>query len=122
MPATINRKLAAVHSFLKWSASMGFVSDADRPDMAERQRLAPRWLDEKEQHRLKKSLEMKGDKLHQALSSSICTPAYGVPSSGRCSGLTSRSAIGKAGRSSGRGRARSSGKSPWATRPVEHWN
>jgi site-specific recombinase XerD len=68
MPATINRKLAAIHSFLKWSASMGYVAGAaERPDMAERQELAPRWLDEKEQHRLKKALEMKADKLHQGL-------------------------------------------------------
>jgi len=68
MPATINRKLAAVHSFLKWAASMGYVPGAaERPDMAERQALAPRWLDEKEQHRLKKALEMKGEKLHQGL-------------------------------------------------------
>jgi site-specific recombinase XerD len=68
MPATINRKLAAVHSFLKWAASMGYVPGAaERPDMAERQALAPRWLDEKEQHRLKKALEMKGEKLHRGL-------------------------------------------------------
>lgn len=68
MPATINRKLAAVHSFLKWCAARGYVPGAaDRPDMAERQELSPKWLDEKEQHRLRKALEMKGDRLHRAL-------------------------------------------------------
>ena len=68
MPATINRKLAALHSFLKWAAAKDYVPGAaDRPDMAERQELAPRWLDDKEQHRLIKALEMKNDKPHQGL-------------------------------------------------------
>jgi site-specific recombinase XerD len=68
MPATINRKLTALHSFLKWAAAQGLVPGAaERPDMRARQELAPKWLDGKEEHRLRKALELKRDKMHQAL-------------------------------------------------------
>ena len=68
MPATINRKLSAVHSFLKWAATNGHIPGAaERPEMSDRQQLGIRWLDEKEQTKLDKALELKRNRLHQAL-------------------------------------------------------
>ena len=59
-PASVNRKLATLKSFLKWSADAGLTTGAAVLKMpkAERQtRLGPRWLDRREQNALLRAVE-----------------------------------------------------------------
>ena len=62
-PASINRKLATLKSFLKWATDAGLTTGAVVLKMpkAERQtRLGPRWLDRREQNALLRAVERGG--------------------------------------------------------------
>jgi len=62
-PASINRKLATLKSFLKWATDSGLVADgiAHKVPRFEREaRPGPRWLDRREQNALLRALEHGG--------------------------------------------------------------
>ena len=59
-PASVNRKLATLKSFLKWAADSGLVADAIAhkvPRFEREARPGPRWLDRREQSALLRALE-----------------------------------------------------------------
>jgi site-specific recombinase XerD len=59
-PATINRKLATLNSFLRWAADRGYVpGPAERPRNVRQQRPGPRWLDGKQERALLRAVELR---------------------------------------------------------------
>ena len=48
-PATVNRKLAALRSFLRWAAAEGLAPEMVAPKSIKQVKPPPRWLDRKEQ-------------------------------------------------------------------------
>lgn len=57
-PETINRKLAALSSFLRWAVGRGYVaSAAERPRTIRHERPGPRWLKRSQQLALERGLE-----------------------------------------------------------------
>lgn len=62
-PATINRKLASLRSFLRWAAQIGLVGQGRIPTIPKTlpiERRGPRWLDRREQHALFRAVERGG--------------------------------------------------------------
>ena len=60
-PSSVNRKLAALKSFLGWAAEAGMIPAAPKMPRQERQgRLGPRWLDRREQNALLRAVERGG--------------------------------------------------------------
>jgi site-specific recombinase XerD len=51
-PATINKKRAALKSFLRWSETKGFSGPIEMPDAAKKQEGAIRWLSKRDEHAL----------------------------------------------------------------------
>ncbi len=69
-PATVNRKLAALTSFLKWAAQKGLTVHGKIPPIPKRlalSRRGPRWLDRREQHALIRAMERGGKRRDLAL-------------------------------------------------------
>jgi integrase/recombinase XerC len=61
MPATINRKLAAMRSFLKWAESEGFCPVIKKPKSIREEPGRPHWLDRKEELALLRAVEAKNN-------------------------------------------------------------
>ncbi|MCP3962085.1 MAG: site-specific integrase [bacterium] len=62
-PATINRKLASLRSFLQWAHSSGRLGDRRLPRVprtVRRERLGPRWLERRERLALLRAVERRG--------------------------------------------------------------
>jgi len=67
MPQTVNRRLAAVRSFLKWAEGAEIVAKPIQVPKTERQETPkPRWLTVKEEHRLVRAIE-KTDRIRDAV-------------------------------------------------------
>lgn len=63
-PASVNRKLATLKSFLGWVAGAGLTTSGDLPKVhrLERlERLGPRWLNLREQHALLRAVDRIGE-------------------------------------------------------------
>ena len=62
-PATINRKLTSLKSFLNWAVDVRLLRRGHGlrvPKAVREQRHGPRWLDRREQHRLIRAVEHEG--------------------------------------------------------------
>lgn len=62
-PSSVNRKLAALKSFLNWAAGTGLMKNGRIPRMPRglrEERRGPRWLNKREQSRLLRSVERLG--------------------------------------------------------------
>ena len=59
-PATVNRKLAALRSFLDWAAAEGLAAAIVAPKSIPQVQPPPRWLDRKEQGALIRAVERHG--------------------------------------------------------------
>jgi integrase/recombinase XerC len=59
-PATVNRKLAALRSLLRWAESEGIAPEIVVPRSLRRQKSPPRWLDRKQQRALLRAVEKSG--------------------------------------------------------------
>jgi len=56
-PQTVNRKLAAIRSFLKWAEGEGIAKAIQAPKSERQETPRPRWLTVKEEHRLMRAVE-----------------------------------------------------------------
>jgi site-specific recombinase XerD len=56
-PATINKKRAALKSFLRWSEVKGFLDPIEMPDAVKTQESALRWLSKNQEHALLRVVE-----------------------------------------------------------------
>jgi site-specific recombinase XerD len=59
-PATVNRKLAALRSFLAWAAAEGLAPEIAMPRSIKQVQPPPRWLDRKQQRALIRAVERRG--------------------------------------------------------------
>jgi site-specific recombinase XerD len=59
-PATVNRKLAALRSFLAWAAAEGLAAEIATPRSIKQVKPPPRWLDRKQQRALVRAVERGG--------------------------------------------------------------
>jgi site-specific recombinase XerD len=59
-PATVNRKLAALRSFLAWAAAEGLAAEIAMPRSIKQVKPPPRWLDRKQQRALVRAVERRG--------------------------------------------------------------
>jgi site-specific recombinase XerD len=59
-PATVNRKLAALRSFLAWAAAEGLAAELVTPKSIKQVKPPPRWLDRKQQRALVRAVERNG--------------------------------------------------------------
>ena len=59
-PATVNRKLAALRSFLAWAAAEGLAAEIATPRSIQQVKPPPRWLDRKQQRALVRAVERGG--------------------------------------------------------------
>ena len=59
-PATVNRKLAALRSFLAWAAAEGLAAEIATPKSIKQVKPPPRWLDRKQQRALIRAVERGG--------------------------------------------------------------
>ena len=59
-PATVNRKLAALRSFLAWAAAEGLAAEIATPRSIKQVKPPPRWLDRKQQRALIRAVERGG--------------------------------------------------------------
>jgi site-specific recombinase XerD len=59
-PATVNRKLAALRSFLAWAAAEGLAAELALPRSIKQVQPPPRWLDRKQQRALSRAVERRG--------------------------------------------------------------
>jgi site-specific recombinase XerD len=62
-PASVNRQLATLKSFLAWAAGAGLLPAGPLPTLPKalpRERRGPRWLDRREQHALRRAVERGG--------------------------------------------------------------
>ena len=59
-PATVNRKLAALRSFLRWAVAEGLAPEMVAPKSIKQVKPPPRWLDRKEQRALIRAVERNG--------------------------------------------------------------
>jgi integrase/recombinase XerC len=59
-PATVNRKLAALRSLLRWAAAEGLAPEIAVPKSLRQVKPPPRWLDRKQQRALVRSVEKSG--------------------------------------------------------------
>jgi site-specific recombinase XerD len=57
MPATVNRKLAGMRSFLRWTIKEGIGREVQAPKSIRQEKPAPRWLSRKEQLGLLRAVE-----------------------------------------------------------------
>ena len=95
-PATVNRKLAALRSFLRWAAAEGLAPEMVAPKSIKQVKPPPRWLDRKEQRASSAPSSATAWPATSPWSRSCSTPACGSPSSPRCAGPTWRSATARA--------------------------
>jgi site-specific recombinase XerD len=66
-PATVNKKRAALKSFMRWLEERGFSDPIEFPDGAKRQKPAVRWLTRLEERALIRAVQRGGDKRDIAL-------------------------------------------------------
>ena len=65
--ATVNRRLAAIRSLLRWAEGQGYAPEVRTPKSLRRKNPPPRWLNEKEQRALIRAAEKHGDARVKAL-------------------------------------------------------
>ena len=65
--ATVNRRLAAIRSLLRWAEGQGYAPEVRTPKSLRRKNPPPRWLNEKEQRALIRAAEKYGDGRVKAL-------------------------------------------------------
>jgi site-specific recombinase XerD len=63
-PQTVNRKLSAIASFLKWAQSEGLSRPIGIPKKERIEKLAPKWLERNERNALLREVEDSGNQLH----------------------------------------------------------
>lgn len=66
-PATVNKKRAALKSFMRWLEVRGFADPVEFPDGMKRQKPAVRWLTRLEERALIRAVQRRGDKSDCAL-------------------------------------------------------
>ena len=66
-PQTVNRKLSAVASFLKWAQSEDLVRPVGIPKKVRRTKQPPKWLERNERNALYRAIESSGNHLHLAI-------------------------------------------------------
>jgi site-specific recombinase XerD len=66
-PQTVNRKLSAVASFLKWAQSEDLVRPVGIPKKMRRTKQPPKWLERNERNALYREVESSGNHLHLAI-------------------------------------------------------
>ncbi|MGE5372831.1 MAG: tyrosine-type recombinase/integrase [Solirubrobacterales bacterium] len=67
-PATINKALVTLKGFFEWTTENGFTASnpARKVKLAEKQAMAPKWLDRNEQNRLIRSVEQEKNQFKKA--------------------------------------------------------
>ena len=95
-PATVNRKLAALRSFLAWAAAEGLAAELVTPRSIKQVKPPPRWLDRRQQRAWSAPSSATAWPATSPWSRSCSTPGCGSPSWPTCGGPTWRSATGRA--------------------------
>jgi integrase/recombinase XerC len=69
-PASVNRRLSAVQSFVRWAAEAGLIPGApDRPASVRQERPGPKWLDKKDRLAFLRVVERRGTARNRAIAS-----------------------------------------------------
>jgi site-specific recombinase XerD len=66
-PATVNRRLSALRSFLRWCEALGISAEIRTPKRIAQVQPPPRWLSEKEKRHLLRQLDRMGNQRDPAL-------------------------------------------------------
>ena len=95
-PATVNRKLAALRSFLAWAAAEGLAGEIATPKSIRQVKPPPRWLDRKQQRAWSAPSSATAWPATSPWWRSCSTPGCGSPSWPPSAGPTWRSATARA--------------------------